>query len=178
MAYFLFKCWRERLFFLGRQEVVYQENKLQLEFVSITTDNFHWVINMRGQAFKEQFEEHIQLGDFGLFALIEGIPVGYGWVKHEGSKDYFFHIPADTCYLCRFFVREEMRGRRIYHAIITELIKREVHCNRFFIATERGNVASENGLKRVGFKFVNEFRFIRGFRRTLNKKVLATNSDH
>ena len=54
-----------------------------------------------------------------------------------------------------------------------ELIKKEDKIQTFYIAVERGNDSSERGLKKVGFQFIKEFGFIRGFKKTFNKKKLT-----
>ena len=172
MAYFLFKCWHERLFFVDRASVKYKKSDLLIEFVPITKENADLVCDLRGQQFEEQFRYQLSLGDIGYYAFHEGRPVGYGWVKHGGSDDYFFKIGKDCVYLCRFFVHESKRGHGIYPQIISFLIENEKRVNSFYIAVERGNLSSERGLKKVGFEFVREFGFVRGFKHTFNKKIL------
>ena len=172
MSYFLFKCWRERLFCVNRENVVLHKSKCEIEMIPITPDNIYLVRELRGSEFEKQFEYQLSLGDFGYYAYCNGKPVGYGWVKHEGSDDFFFKIGGDCVYLCRFFVHDSMRGQGIYPEIISELIKRENKINTFYIAVERGNDSSERGLKKVGFQFIKELGFIRGFKKTLNKKKL------
>lgn len=172
MAYFLFKCWRERLFFAERQAITPRKSTLPIELVEIDEENASLVTELRGEIYREQFLRQLAMGDFGYYAFLEGRPVGYGWVKHMGSDDYFFKI-TDTCsYLCRFFVHESMRGNGIYPELITALIAREQGCNSFYICVERGNTASERGLSKVGFSFVGQYGFVRGFKRTFNKKTL------
>ena len=172
MEYFLFKCWHERLFYLNKREALFKEAKVSVEMVPITAENLHLVKELRGADFEEQFKYQLSLGDFGYYAYFENKPVGYGWVKNPGSDDFFFNISANCCYLCRFFVHESMRGKEIYPALISALIRKKEEINSFYIAVERGNIASEKGLKKVGFKFIKEFGFIRGFKHTFNKKTL------
>ena len=174
MAYFLFKCWHERLFVLKREDLVRPEPKeLKIDFVPITDDNIEKVAELRGEQFVLQFKQQLSFGDFGYYACIDGNPVGYGWVKHPCSDDYFFNISDACCYLCRFFVHESVRGNGIYPAIICKLIEKEFSYDTFYIAAERGNCSSERGLSKVGFSFVKEFGFIRGFKKTFNKKILV-----
>lgn len=173
MAYFLFKRWPERLFRVRRKDAVPQKAAVALTFVPIDGENAAWVTQLRGQVYEGQFRRQLELGDFGYYACADGRPVGYGWVKHAGSDDYFFRITEGCCYLCRFFVHESMRGQGIYPELITRLIQRERECGCFYIDVERGNTASERGLKKVGFQFVKEFGFIRGFKHTFNKKTLT-----
>ena len=169
MAYFLFKCWHERLFFIERNNVVNQNTDLPIELVEINRENIGLVRELRGDMYVSQFEHQLSLGDFGYYAFLKGKPVAYGWVKHPNSDDYFFEISEGTRYLCRFFTHESVRGHRVYPTMICSLIVHESECDRFYIGVERGNQASEHGLLKVGFKFFKEFRFIRGFKKTLNK---------
>ena len=172
MAYFLFKCWHERLFCVKRDKAELQKSSLALEMVPITEENISLVRELRGPEYEEQFKYQLSLGDFGYYAYHEGRPVGYGWAKHGGSDDFFFKIGEGCVYLCRFFVNEKVRGHGIYPELIGALIRKETSVDTFYIAVERGNVASERGLKKVGFEFVREYGFIRGFKKTFNMKKL------
>lgn len=172
MAYFLFKCWHEKLFFLTRECVTPRESDLELDMIPITEENLHLVRSLRGDVYEGQFRYQLSLGDFGYYAFYRGKPIGYGWVKHPGSDDYFFKIGEGCVYLCRFFVHESMRGHGVYPALISALIDREAQYDRFYIAVERGNEASERGLRKVGFEPQREYGFIRGFKKTFNMKLL------
>ena len=172
MAYFLFKCWHERLFSVSKNDVLLQCSDVDLTMVPITEENVALVSDLRAPMYEGQFRYQLSLGDFGYYAYADGKPVGYGWVKHAGSDDYFFNIGNDCVYLCRFFVHESMRGHGIYPELISELIKKENTAKTFYIAVERGNESSERGLKKVGFEFLKEYGFVRGFKKTFNKKSL------
>lgn len=173
--YFLFKCWHERLFYLNRNDAIFKKSDLSLKMVEITKDNINLVAKLRGEEFVPQFEYQLYLGDFGYYAYFGDKPVGYGWAKNTGSDDFFYKIGEGVCYLCRFFVHESVRGHNVYPEIISELIEKESNTNHFYIGVERGNVSSERGLSKVGFEFVKEYGFIRGFKHTFNKKNLKTN---
>jgi len=172
MAYFLFKCWHERLFSVNRNDVVLQNSDLALKMVPITKENASLVCDLRDPVYEGQFRYQLSLGDFGYYAYLDDRPVGYGWIKHTGSDDYFFKIGEDCVYLCRFFVHESLRGHGIYPEIISALIQKEDTVKTFYIAVERGNESSERGLKKVGFQFIKEYGFIRGFKKTFNMKNL------
>lgn len=172
MAYFLFKCWHERLYSVNRDGIIPCRARVDINFVPINEENVSLVRELRADIYKEQFRKQLELGDFGYYAYFEGKPVGYGWAKHCGSDDYFFKVGEGSVYLCRFFVHESMRGNGIYPALITALTEKESNTERFYIAVERGNASSERGLQKVGFEFVKEFGFIRGFKHTFNKHNL------
>lgn len=114
MAYFLFKCWHEQLFFAERERAVPRVTDLPVTLVPITEENAALVRDLRGARFEEQFRYQLSLGDFGYYACLDGKPIGYGWAKHAGSDDYFFKIGAGCVYLCRFFVHETARGHGVY----------------------------------------------------------------
>ena len=173
MAYFLFKCWHERLFQIRREAVIPRKAKTELTFLPVDESNASWVRELRGTVYEGQFCQQLSMGDFGYYACVNGKPVGYGWVKHPGSSDYFFKTDEGCCYLCRFFVHQSMRGLGIYPELICKLIERESKYDCFYIAVELGNESSERGLKKVGFTYVKECGFIRGFRHTFNKKQLT-----
>lgn len=173
MAYFLFKCWHERLFVVERKQATLKTSDLLVEFLQIDDTNIEWVRELRGDIYVKQFRYQLSMGDFGYYAMLDGKPIAYGWCKHAGSDDYFFRIPDGICYLCRFFTHESVRGHGIYPAVISALIEREKECSKFYIDVERGNEASEHGLKKVGFVFFREFRFIRGYKKTVNMYRLS-----
>lgn len=172
MAYFLFKCWHEKLFCVEKRQAILKKSDLPLRMVPITEENFELVKTLRGAEFEKPFRDQLAMGDFGYYAYFEDRPIGYGWVKHAGSDDYFFRISEGCVYLCRFFVHESMRGHGVYPHLISALIEKNTEISTFYIAVERGNDSSERGLKKVGFRFVKEFGFVRGFKKTLNKKKL------
>lgn len=172
MGKHLIKVWHEQLFQISREDVRSVAATVNLEFISITEKNVEIVEKLRGAEYVKQFRQHLALGDFGYYAYYEGKPVGYGWVKHPGSRDFFFKIEEGCCYLCRFFVHEEMRGKRIYPNLITALIEREAKCNTFYIAVERGNTPSERGIAKIGFQLCKEYSFWRVLKQTINKQIL------
>ncbi len=168
MAYFLFKCWHERLFVGERKKLTLKTSNLPITFLPIEETNIEWVKELRGETYADQFRYQLSMGDFGYYAMLDDKPIAYGWCKHTGSDDYFFRISEGVCYLCRFFTHESARGHGVYPAVISALIEHENNCDKFYIDVERGNEASERGLQKVGFTFFREFGFIRGFKKTLN----------
>lgn len=168
----IIKVWNEELFHIEREKICEVNSDLKIKFVPITSENLDLVENLRGKTYVNQFKEQINCGDFGYYACVDEKPVAYGWVKHKGSKDYFFEIEGESCYLCRFFTHSNMRGHNIYPLIILELMKHEKECNSFYIDIEEGNFSSEKGLIKVGFKKAKKLKFFRIFRKTINKYIL------
>ena len=168
------KIWHEELFEIDSENKEYVESDYEIEYVPIDVSNYKDVELIRG-GYSIQFLKQLSYGDFGYYAMVDGKMVAYGWIKHAKSKDYFFKIEKDCCYLCRFFTHENSRGHNIYPCLINALIEHEKECRRFYIDIEKGNIASEKGLLKVGFKKIKTIRFFRGFRITFNKFLLRGN---
>ena len=169
------KVWHEELFVIDKANKKEVVSDVDIYYEPITLENIKWVENLRGKEYICEFEKQLSYGDFGYYAMVNGNPVAYGWVKHEKSKDYFFRIESRCCYLCRFFTHESSRGHNIYPCLISSLIEHEKECNRFYIDIEKGNIASEKGLSKVGFKKIRNIKFFRAFRITFNKFLLKSN---
>lgn len=142
-----------------------------IEFLFIDMQNYELVKDLRGYTYVKQFRKHLELKDIGIYAIINNKPVGYGWLKRKGSKDYFYKV-GEIDYLCRFFVNPEYRGLGIYPKIIYKLmiVSKEKFLNKhFYISVENINQASINGIKKVGFRMIKQIKFIRCMKITLNK---------
>lgn len=166
----IFHIYKEKLYTL----VIGNENnvqaKIELSFVEITHENYTLVKDLKGKSYLRKFKKMLNMSDYGVFACINGKPIGYGWAKFENSRDYFYVIK--DCYLCRFFVTPKFRGLGVYPTLIRELLNivyREKGIERFFIAVEHDNYPSIRGIEKVGFKFLQENKFVRCCKITLNK---------
>lgn len=175
MAYF-FKFWKEGLYELNRSEFKPHSPRVDVTFVPIDYDNAHKVTALRSKTYERQFRSQLKMGDFGYWACVDGEPVGYGWYKTRGSKDYFFKVGDGCCYLCRFFVSEKMRGNGIYPALMSKLIETKSDDDLFYCAVEETNVSSQKGCAKVGFKLMTELKFLRILKFTFNKAHLPHKS--
>lgn len=167
----IFSKYTQNLYEVYIDDIELDYKKNNIEFVYINMQNHQLVKNLRGERYVKQFIKHIDMNDIGIYALVNNKPVGYGWLKKKGSKDYFYKI-ENIDYLCRFFVKPEYRGQGIYPKIIHQLmlISKEKFCSKqFYISVEHTNQASINGIKKVGFKLVRQIKFIRCMKITLNK---------
>lgn len=152
--------------------------RLDIEYVQITKENYNLVEKINKNPAIEN--QQLKRGDTGFFALYNGRVVGYGWYKDENSKfcDSFYRVKrkkGNLCYLCRFFVCEEMRGNNIYPAMITKLIEhreKKSPGGKYYISAYTDNLSSINGLLKVGFRFVGRYKFVRLLKTTINKKTL------
>ncbi len=171
MAYF-FKIWKEGLYELKREDLIVNTARVPLTFVRIDSENAHKVTAMRGREYERQFRAQLKMGDIGYWACVDGEPVGYGWYKTAGSKDYFFKIGEGCCYMARHFVSEEMRGKGVHPAILSKLVELNPSDDLFYLCIERSNIPSQKSCAKVGFKKIGELKFLRILKYTFNKKHL------
>ena len=148
------------------RKVNYEE---KIVFVPISWDNIELVKELRGKKYVKDFEEHLKNNDLGLYALCDGMPVGYGWKK---NKDVFYKFDSKTCYLGNFYVNNSYRGKGIYPSLISELIN-QLNYKRYYIAAYDTNKSSINGLLKVGFSFVRQDVFYRILKVTIVKKNIV-----
>lgn len=170
----LFKAYSQKLYMINYNDISFRLQNDNISFIRIDDNNLEIVKNLSGSKNMKQFKQQLSKGDIGIYVCIDNYPVGYGWLKNNKASDFFYNI-GSVNYLCRFFVKEEYRGRGLYPAMIVELanIGKEVYGNlRFFISVESNNISSERGIKKVGFSFIEHNKFIRILKITLNKKNL------
>jgi RimJ/RimL family protein N-acetyltransferase len=170
----LFQIYRLKLYKINYRDIKSVTSKIEITFEPINYENYMLAKNIQGAQHVGEFKEMLNMNDFGLFVCVNGKLIGYGWGKIQNSKDYFYNI--QNCYLCRFFVSPQYRGLGIYPCIIKEImssIKKEYGIEKYYIAVESNNISSINGITKVGFEYVNEKRFIRGCKITLNRFQLS-----
>ncbi len=170
----IFCVYNERLYKLVSSQMRDVRPRQEVSFVPIGENNYRKVESVRPGAFYvRDFKKMLTLGDYGIYVCVEGVPVGYGWAKLKGSKDYFFHV--SDCYLCRFYVNPEWRGRNFYPAMICRLIQdfQRKGVDTFYIAVEDTNLPSQKGIEKVGFVYQKTLRFWRLLKTTLNKYQLG-----
>ena len=142
-------------------------------FQRIGNTNYKLVSNISGELVGN-VKKMLSYEDYGVFDCVNGKPVGYGWVKEQGSKDAFF-IFENSAYLCRFFIHPDCRGMNLYPLTIKHLVDSfKSKYSKFHIAIERNNEASIKGAAKMGFKQIKELTFVRILRCTFNKCKITT----
>lgn len=144
-----------------------------VKFLRIDNDNYKVIPQISGML-ESNVRRMLSYHDFGVYICVDEKPVGYGWVKQEGSKDAFFSF-VNCAYLCRFFIHPDYRGMKLYPLTINYLINEFKHkYPKFYIAIEHKNISSIRGAKKVGFRQINDLTFVRILRYTLNKYKIRT----
>ncbi len=109
---------------------------------------------------KTELDARRAAGHRPYVALIDGDPVGYGWVATRtatiGVLGLTFAIPEGERYLWDFFTAPQWRGRGIYPRFLQAILSREEDATRFWIGYDAPNVASARGVAKAGFQVVVE----------------------
>ncbi|MGD9933053.1 MAG: GNAT family N-acetyltransferase [Dehalococcoidia bacterium] len=95
---------------------------------------------------------------------VDGEPAGYGWVAAStceiGELGLCFYLPAGNRYLWDFATLPAFRGRGIYPALLSEIVRRECPpATRLWIIHAPENLPSGVGINRAGFQPVAELSF-------------------
>jgi GNAT superfamily N-acetyltransferase len=91
-------------------------------------------------------------------ALIDGEPIGWGWVAtgraHIGGLEIDLELEPGERYLWDFTTLPAYRGRRVYSALLRAILANGIGARRFWIGHDAANVASRHGILRAGFREV------------------------
>lgn len=95
---------------------------------------------------------------------VDDEPAGYGWVATRiceiGELGICFYLPAGNRYLWDFATVPAFRGRGIYPALLSEIVRRECPpATRLWIIHAPENLPSGVGITRAGFQPVAELSF-------------------
>lgn len=95
---------------------------------------------------------------------VDGEPAGYGWVANRtceiGELGLCFYLPTGNRYLWDFATLPDFRGRGIYPALLSEIVRRECPpATRLWIIHAPENLPSGVGIARAGFESVAELSF-------------------
>ena len=153
---------------LSKESLPDISSDMDYTFKRIDNDNYS-LISTISDELESNVKKLLSFNDYGIFICVDGKPIGYGWLKQEGSKDAFFAF-KNAAYLCRFFIHPDYRGKNLYPITIRYLISEfKDKYSKFHIAIEHKNIASIKGASKLRFKLVGNFSFIRILRCTLNK---------
>jgi hypothetical protein len=92
----------------------------------------------------------------GRYRIFYGMDAGGETVHYSVVLPKFFKFPfmrGDDLEIGPCWTHESYRGRNIYPAVITRILKRFKKEERaFFMLTHRKNVASQKGIEKAGFR--------------------------
>lgn len=173
--YFLhiFNIYRLNLYSLNScDELPELVSNVEYSFMPITLDNYRLISTISDES-TNNFKKMLSYNDFGLYIIIGGKPVGYGWVKQDGSKDPFYRFNM-SCYLCRFYIHPDYRGKNLYPITIKRLVEmfRSKYKN-IYISVAPDNVPSIRGVNKLSFRKRGSFTFVRFLKVTFNKYTIS-----
>ena len=167
----MFGIYRLNLYKLDSLNLLDIDTPINYHFIKIDEYNYSQV-SLISDELQSNFKKMLELNDYGVYICVDNHPVGYGWVKLDGSSDPFYQIER-TCYLCRFFVHPNWRGNNLYPITIKHLVdKFKAQYDSMYISVAPDNVSSIRGVEKLQFRFVDSFTFIRLLRFTFNKFTL------
>ncbi len=118
-----------------------------------------WLESLGGYS-KGELDARRAAGHRPYVALIDGVPVAYGWVATRtatiGALDLSLVIPEGERYLWDFVTAPQWRGRGVYPRLLQAILVRERDAARFWIGYDAPNVASARGVAKAGFQVVVE----------------------
>ena len=113
------------------------------------------------EIFFETFRKFLKQNYLGVFALKNKIVVGYAWsgLKKSSKVKYnnYMKIRENEAFI--FYCRTSLsvRGKNIYPRLLSEICSihfNENNASKIWIDTEVNNLASQKGIEKVGFSFV------------------------
>lgn len=133
------------------------------------------IISWRGKKVAKEFEGMIGNEEVGVYGKNNKEIVGHAWCilgKYNLKPNDMFIINDNQAMIHYLRVREEYRGKGICPHMQSSLIE-YVHdnygVNEFYIARDKGNIASHNCLSKIGFKDYGQYTIYKFLRIVLNK---------
>ncbi len=130
------------------------------------------LLNLRNENVRVAFERMIQEGQICVGAYIEGALIAHAAcvlpVKCQGA----FKI-IESAYIHYCYVDPKWRGQGIYPHMLSVIIQNvfeEHNVKKVSITTSQGNISSQRGLSKVGFRFVKRYVYVEWWR-ILWKKI-------
>lgn len=140
----------------------------------VTPENVSDVKNFRSPRLEDTFRQFLDESRSGVYAYEDGLAVGHAWAtpiscQPKTVNGYFRLEPGDTLiHYCH--VAEDCRGRGIFghmlHALVLSLM-RDGPYQRILIDTEARNLASQHGIVKCGFTYLEERHVLRLGGRTI-----------
>ena len=91
--------------------------------------------------------------------------VAWAWVKNVDSIDIsevstFVNLPQKSIVIFNCATISGYRGKRLYPCLLTHIINNHINDEKYIYANKR-NIASKNGILRVGFEQIKQLSLLR-----------------
>lgn len=132
------------------------------------------VEQLRDIQVKNAFEKMKKNGQICIGAYVNGKLAGHAACILPEIEYGPFRV-KESAYIHYCYVDPEWRGFGIYPNMLSWIVKMvldKYHIPRVTITTSEENVASQNGLKKIGFRFVRKYTYIEWWR-IIWKKIVV-----
>lgn len=123
----------------------------------IETDNAELVTAIRDESLATVFRLFVAEGRHGIFAMIDGAPVGHAWITAPADQsrvvNSYARLAAGDCLIHYCFVDPDHRGNGVYAQMLHALTAWALGsgARRVLVDTGEDNIASQRGIVRAGF---------------------------
>jgi GNAT superfamily N-acetyltransferase len=112
---------------------------------------------------EDAMREQLWLGHRAYLARLGSLPVAVGWsatgeIAVLGGR-VTLHVPPHNRYLYGFVTHPDWRGRGIYPHLLQAILRAEEQ-ERFWIMHLLGNMSSQRGIHKAGFRVAGRFSFL------------------
>ncbi len=108
--------------------------------------------------------QRIQRNNRPYIGTVDGEPAAYGWSAAgpaEIDTVLRFDVPDGERYLWDFVTLPQWRRMGIYPALLQEIVRRESPTvGRFWVGHDAGNMPSQRGILKAGFRPAGEMRML------------------
>lgn len=174
----LFQVKKEKVYYMNKKDLIIVKPKIDCNLLTINEYNYSKVLDMRDKNIVNSFYHMLMDEQIGVFAESKDSIISHAWLQIGGKSKTNFNNSfgklrnnEGLIHFCN--TDSKYRGNNIYPYLISNLadiyFKLYPH-KRLYITTSPDNLASQKGLKKVGFKYLedrNIFKIIKYIRFTM-----------
>ncbi len=155
---------RAKKYIYSNEKILIYENIIKNEYkvlnnitISYASEkNLKDILYFQDKKYIDIFKKFLQMGDTGYFAYIDKNCIHRSWVKSNNQIVYPhwtlpYKLKDNEIFIHYCETAPEARGRKIYPHVLSEIIQEHTE-KKVLIAVNKKNIASINGIEKVGFK--------------------------
>lgn len=167
----LFQINREKIYSVNKDDLLERKTKISCKVLFIDESNYTRVLDMRDDCIVE-FKKMLQDGHLGVFAEVEGKIVSHAWLQicKDSRNKYnraYGKLKDNEAIIHFCNTSTEYRGKGIYPLLLYKIGNIYFHkypTGVLYISTKPNNNSSQKGLKKVGFKYLEDRLILRIFK--------------
>lgn len=140
--------------------------KEDIEIKEVSINSYFEIKAIREDSVVESFRQKIMENQLCVYIYVNDRVVGHAACVLPGNREGAFSV-RKSAYLHFCYVVSEWRGHNLYPMMLQKLMSicmKRYNVSEFSIMTSKDNISSQKGLKKVGFQFCKEFRYIEWWR--------------